>query len=113
MPHAIATHKKCGTTRRIEIVRTTATRYRGYKHEPSGQLFELQSGDLVPLGSYQDIIFCGCDSTQYNGKVVLRYQIMYGKLNQDKKCDARCTNAKGNCCECQCGGKNHGSGHQI
>lgn len=26
------------------------------------------------------------------------------------KCDARCLNAKGNSCECSCGGKNHGAG---
>ncbi len=26
------------------------------------------------------------------------------------KCDARCTNAKGFRCECECGGKNHGAG---
>lgn len=26
------------------------------------------------------------------------------------KCDARCRNAKGNCCECSCGGKHHGAG---
>lgn len=25
-------------------------------------------------------------------------------------CDARCTEAKGHCCECSCGGKNHGAG---
>lgn len=28
----------------------------------------------------------------------------------DTKCDARCTEAKGHCCECSCGGKNHGAG---
>lgn len=26
------------------------------------------------------------------------------------KCDARCRHAKGNCCECSCGGKFHGAG---
>lgn len=28
----------------------------------------------------------------------------------DHKCDARCTNATGASCDCQCGGKNHGAG---
>lgn len=27
------------------------------------------------------------------------------------KCDARCQNAKGHCCECSCGGKFHGAGN--
>lgn len=29
----------------------------------------------------------------------------------EKKCDARCEGATGNCCECACGGKNHGAAH--
>lgn len=28
-------------------------------------------------------------------------------------CDARCTNAPGPCCECQCGGENHGTGRVV
>lgn len=32
-----------------------------------------------------------------------------GKFKADVPCDSRCTNAKGNNCECSCGGVNHGS----
>lgn len=32
-------------------------------------------------------------------------------ITTDKKCDARCLSATGNCCECSCGGKNHGGNH--
>lgn len=32
-------------------------------------------------------------------------------VTTDKRCDARCEGATGNCCECACGGKNHGSAH--
>ena len=28
------------------------------------------------------------------------------------KCDARCTNARGNSCECSCGGQYHGYGNK-
>lgn len=28
-------------------------------------------------------------------------------------CDARCTNAPGPCCECRCGGENHGTGRVV
>ena len=38
----------------------------------------------------------------------LEYKPIVGVLNPDKKCDARCTGAAGNHCECACGGKNHG-----
>jgi hypothetical protein len=29
------------------------------------------------------------------------------------KCGARCRNSKGHVCECECGGKNHGCGHDA
>ncbi len=29
------------------------------------------------------------------------------------KCDARCTEAQGHKCECECGGKNHGAGFDL
>ena len=35
-----------------------------------------------------------------------------GKFRADKKCDARCTNARGHDCECSCGGHNHGKAHE-
>lgn len=34
-----------------------------------------------------------------------------GKFRADKKCDGRCTSARGHNCECACGGKNHGADH--
>jgi hypothetical protein len=34
-----------------------------------------------------------------------------GRYNASKKCDGRCTSATGHNCECQCGGRNHGSDH--
>lgn len=36
-----------------------------------------------------------------------------GVYNPSKKCDARCTDATGHNCECKCGGKNHGAGHEV
>lgn len=34
-------------------------------------------------------------------------------IQTDKKCDSRCTHAKGHNCECACGGANHGSGRLM
>ena len=36
--------------------------------------------------------------------------IGYSRTPSKHKCDARCMNAKGNQCECSCGGANHGKG---
>lgn len=36
-----------------------------------------------------------------------------GTYNRDKKCGARCLAATGHDCECACGGKNHGAGHEV
>lgn len=38
------------------------------------------------------------------------YQPVKGVFNPDKKCNAKCLNAKGFSCECACAGKNHGAG---
>lgn len=35
--------------------------------------------------------------------------IEFKKTAEPHKCDSRCTSAKGNKCECSCGGKYHGS----
>jgi hypothetical protein len=34
--------------------------------------------------------------------------VQYKENGSKHKCDARCLNAKGHTCECECGGKNHG-----
>lgn len=38
--------------------------------------------------------------------------IEYSRTPSRHKCDARCLMAKGRNCECQCGGANHGRGHE-
>jgi hypothetical protein len=43
----------------------------------------------------------------------IRLQGVAGRYSADTKCDARCWNAKGNNCECQCAGRNHGGGPPV
>ncbi len=38
----------------------------------------------------------------------LNWRAINGKVNAEKKCDSRCTGARGHNCECACGGANHG-----
>lgn len=38
---------------------------------------------------------------------------IHGKHSESRKCDARCTSAKGFNCECQCAGKNHGADYSL
>ncbi len=53
---------------------------------------------------------CGGKTCQYLGKV-LQNRIV--TTFQASVCDHRCTNAPGPNCDCQCGGKNHGSGRTV
>lgn len=39
----------------------------------------------------------------------LRFAAVEGILNEQVRCDARCTDARGVKCECSCGGFNHGA----
>lgn len=36
--------------------------------------------------------------------------IRHGNSEGERRCDARCYNAKSDTCDCICGGKNHGRG---
>lgn len=62
--------------------------------------------------------------TDANGEIVNRQKDSHCPLCQkfadfddvkavkgEHKCGARCTNAKGGDCDCQCNGKNHGTNH--
>jgi hypothetical protein len=40
---------------------------------------------------------------------LMAWQWIDGKYSESRKCDIRCTSAKGHKCNCQCGGKNHAS----
>ncbi len=42
-----------------------------------------------------------------------RRSIVKGRYSAHRRCDARCENAVGPSCECQCGGANHGRGYLI
>ena len=45
------------------------------------------------------------------GSTNVRVAIVKGTLNESKRCDARCLDARHASCECSCAGKNHGAGH--
>ena len=64
------------------------------------------SGEVV-VSNGSAVVKCrGCWRTHLASPVRGRYRA-------DKRCDARCTSAIGHKCECQCGGKNHGAGHEA
>lgn len=47
-----------------------------------------------------------CDATS------VRIAIVNGSLDESKRCDGRCLNARHASCECTCAGRNHGAGHK-
>jgi hypothetical protein len=44
------------------------------------------------------------------GRHVALFEVK-GIKRADIKCGAKCTGATGHVCECECGGRNHGAGH--
>jgi hypothetical protein len=44
---------------------------------------------------------------------VVRGRVIKGILRPESPCDDRCVYAKGNLCECSCGGKNHGKNYEV
>jgi hypothetical protein len=88
----------------------------------NGETVELQSWDLMNRSEFA-IKFPGVKGKNYDsfdkfvgkhpvtGEIIpITRRINYAKKPSLHKCDARCLNAKGNNCECSCGGKNHGRG---
>ncbi len=63
-------------------------------------------GHLLAFDNGQIKLWCACGS-------VVRASPVRGIVNRKVKCDARCTEAKGHSCECACGGKYHGAGHEV
>lgn len=43
------------------------------------------------------------------GRTLVTWAVVKGRYSENRACDARCTGASGHNCECQCGGRNHGS----
>lgn len=59
------------------------------------------------MDSYKLAYTCsGCGAAKLAAAVV-------GKFNPGKKCSAKCLASTGFQCECACGGKNHGAGHET
>lgn len=68
------------------------------------QLLRSENGKDVNLND--DCVCPECMSTRVTHDRVVGQQT-------SKPCDARCTGAKGNKCECACGGKHHGEDHLM
>lgn len=91
---------KCGETRRVEAsydwIETTSQLPDG------GRIYREVTRRYT--GERPGAVKCACGRMVYGAPVK-------GTLNEHKKCGARCYNAKGGDCDCQCAGANHGSGH--
>jgi hypothetical protein len=97
---------------------------RGYAGKDSWGVrcvFQLADGGAVGLAhcnSWGHGLIVNCPACAAAGKrdgigqpVRALLAPVLGRFNQSKKCDGRCTSATGHNCECQCGGRNHGSDH--
>lgn len=62
------------------------------------------------LALYGPLAYAPCpQQCTWQGKAVhVEYRAIAGTYKAGRKCDSRCTHAKGHDCECSCSGKNHG-----
>lgn len=59
---------------------------------------------------YSMMVGYRADATKDGSELPITRIIKYKKNPSLHRCDARCTSARGNNCECQCSGQFHGSG---
>jgi hypothetical protein len=97
--------KTCRLPKRLTLEVTSRTVYTGYGRTEWRHTTRLD-GQLVDLSNGR--IFLDCPAC---GRPSLVLHRLHGQVKDSVPCDARCTGATGNCCECSCGGKNHGSQH--
>ena len=97
----IATCKSCKSAHSMQV---TITIVRTYRSDKIGEVARKRTvtmldGSIAPAGR----VCCGRSWD---------YRSIDGTTNPKIKCNARCTESKGHVCECSCGGKNHGAGHE-
>jgi hypothetical protein len=99
---------RCKTGRRVEY--PLSDRFGSYRIGPDGRrvdpcVYVQACGGGKPTVYGGDTAMGLCPTC---GRA-MKYGALKARVNPAQKCDARCTSARGHNCECQCGGKNHGS----
>jgi hypothetical protein len=92
--------------------KTTTARLRRNRHQvapvvPSG--YRIENGTYIhPETSVKadDRLVCGIDGCTF----WMKAHYIVGTVKTTVRCDARCEDATGTKCECECGGKQHGMG---
>lgn len=64
----------------------------------------LDPKDVFPLLNQHSLYCCNTD---------IAVKPLKATYNKDVPCNAKCTAAKGNSCECACAGKNHGKSFSL
>lgn len=106
------TRKGCRTAHTLDFATTLITRaYEGRM----AQSREVTRGEYPPC-PYTDrydlraILLRGFECSACGGSSA-DFDVIRGTFSESVKCGARCRNAVGPSCECQCGGENHATGH--
>lgn len=69
-------------------------------------MWEDADGKVYPDRDCRLMYRCACGKDVYAAAVL-------GKHNPGKVCNTKCQASIGHQCECSCGGKNHGAGHEV
>lgn len=95
----------CRRCKSAHAVQVTITTERLYRSDKCGEVSRKRTvtaidGSAAPAGR----VCCGSSWD---------YRPINGTVNLKVKCNAKCLESKGHVCECSCGGKNHGAGHEV
>lgn len=111
---AIETVKYFAGTKQVFDVRPVeTTKFRELFGSVSAKNYEIGYSKMVGFDSANDTF--NQDAKRWNHDLLIGAQpvtrvIEFKKNPSLHKCDARCRHAKGNNCECSCGGQFHGAG---
>ena len=93
---------------RCKAVRGVVYERRITRHEPPFSCPYSTSTDWTTENQRREYTNVVCACGQY-----MQGREVRGRYSESRKCDVRCTGAKGHDCECQCGGVNHGRDHDV
>lgn len=95
--------KRCKVGRRAEYVGSKRISATGETYQAGIWIQSCGGGRPTVYGGDVEMGICP------NCSRMMSYGALEARISPAHKCDVRCTSARGNSCECSCGGRNHGA----
>ena len=69
-------------------------------------MVQTDTGAMLPsTNAFPDALKCQCGA-------MAQFKVVKGSVS-DAPCNDKCVSSKGHCCDCACGGRNHGRGYSV